>query len=240
MLFRIYDIKWNAETKEANLPVEILLPVSPIIFESAKTEAEKQVIIENYIFDQISDIRNFCHHGFKYEPVPLVTVQDDNYVYDVEEVLFHMKIGDYTDIARVLQNYYWNITNNNYWMSDRMSNYIIAILIPLVLLRDLDLLVSAEDLKEVHTLEDLKAIGGSKFDLEILHGYLDYQVDIKLFKKIEKFLSDQNFTDLISMQKKYDFVKDNRQYLLKQFKKVFNNPENLLCEAIEEWKKIYL
>ena len=73
MIVRVFDIKWDTtdscSNQEIDIPTKMVLDVPDNIWDNEKAEVEKEIELENYIADKISDISGFCHDGFDYEIV---------------------------------------------------------------------------------------------------------------------------------------------------------------------------
>lgn len=80
MKVKVYNIDWETDDEEwndaeeleelgcaPNLPSEMMLDVPSDEIEDCETQREKDIAVEEWISDRISDETGFLHNGFEWE-----------------------------------------------------------------------------------------------------------------------------------------------------------------------------
>jgi len=116
--------------------------------------------------------------------------------------------GSADGLTETLVNFFSIMSGENAWVSDMAMEFMTALLFPLVVLRDLDLMVSRDDIVKIHSLEDFNNHKKVKLTLHALSGYLSYEALIDLVYMFKSLLDDENFNDMLSSNKEYKDIKD--------------------------------
>lgn len=87
-LYRVYDIYWDCDGDE-----EVLETLPTEMFVEDKNNLDNEYELEDFISDEITDLTDFCHSGFNYEEVKILTKED------VINLVSNMKDNDLLDIS---------------------------------------------------------------------------------------------------------------------------------------------
>lgn len=104
-----------------------------------------------------------------------------------------LSVGNSKTVGELLKSLITIMTGDNAWVTNMAIGFLEAILLPLVLLRDMNLVVSSKDLKSIATLEDFKDKEKKQFNITALLDYLNFQAAIDLAYMMNRLLSDRSF-----------------------------------------------
>lgn len=108
-----------------------------------------------------------------------------------------LAIGNAVVLNETLTNLIDIMTGDNSWVSDMATELMQALLFPLVVLRDFNLFIKAEDIKYIEKLEDFKNFDKHDFTLTQLYGYMEYQAIIDLIYTFRKLLQEDEFIEML-------------------------------------------
>ena len=119
-----------------------------------------------------------------------------------------LEAGGAVVLNETLTNLIDIMTGDNSWVSDMATEFMIALLFPLVVFRDLNLMVSPEDLKTVEKLSDFDEKIKVNFNLTLLSMYLNYQSAIDVVYAFRTLLKDQAFVTRLRNHKNHRAIGD--------------------------------
>lgn len=120
-----------------------------------------------------------------------MATQDDNLM-QVILSKFNMQ-----DTIEKIEFYLSVMEGNNAWVSDKAREFLFAVLVPIVVLRDLQMLVPASDIHLVKDLESLKEIQHVNISAELLYGYLNVEAMRELANAFQALLKDVRFVCML-------------------------------------------
>jgi len=140
-----------------------------------------------------------------------------------------LSVGNSDDILKLLKNLVDIDLGENCWASDMTIAYMKAILQPLVLLRNLGLMVRSSDLRKISTLDDFKIVETKNFTLNVLIEYLDFQAAIDLLYMMKRLFNNKDFLNL----------KDVKDVILDDLIEMLNNSNvDIKMESEPDYFKI--
>ena len=134
-----------------------------------------------------------------------------------------LAIGNSKNVLELLKSLITIMTGENSWVTDMVLAFMGAILQPLVLLRDLNLIVTPDNLNDISTLEDFKNVETKNFTLNVLIEYLDFQAAIDLLYMMRRLFDDKAFVDYVKLNKEYANLRDIKGAILGQLVRMLKN-----------------
>jgi len=108
-----------------------------------------------------------------------------------------LAIGNAVVLNETLTNLIDIMTGDNSWVSDMATELMQGLLFPLVVLRDFNLFIKAEDIKNIEKLADFRNYDKHDFTLTQLYGYMEYQAIIDLIYAFRKLLQEDEFIEML-------------------------------------------
>ncbi len=131
-----------------------------------------------------------------------------------------LAIGNSKNVGELLKNLIDIMKGDNKWVSDMAIAFLEAILLPLVLLRDLNFVVKPSELQSIKSFEDLKSKEVFEFNITSLLDYLNFQAAIDLYYMINRMVDDREFMKEVRKHPEYAALKrDFRENILGRLKR---------------------
>lgn len=118
-----------------------------------------------------------------------------------------LQIGSAKTVGELLKNLIDIMKGDNKWVSDMAIAFLEAILLPLVLLRDMNLVVAPSDLKSIQTYSDFKNKDIKLFNITTLLNYLNFQAAIDLYYMMNRMFKDSEFQKHVKQLDEYRLLK---------------------------------
>lgn len=118
-----------------------------------------------------------------------------------------LAIGSAKTVGELLKNLIDIMKGDNKWVSDMAIAFLEAILLPLVLLRDMNLIVDPADLQDIQTYSDFKNKDIKLFNITTLLQYLNFQAAIDLYYMMNRMFKDQEFVRHVKQIEEYSNLK---------------------------------
>lgn len=134
-----------------------------------------------------------------------------------------LAIGSSKNVNELLKSLINIMTGDNAWVSDMMIAFMSALLEPLILLRDLNMTVDFDKLKNIHSLKDLKLCEKSNFNISMLLNYMNYQAAIDLLYMMRDLFNDNEFVNLVKLHENYAGFRNLTGTLLGQLERMLRN-----------------
>ncbi len=114
-----------------------------------------------------------------------------------------LAIGNAKTVGELLKNLIDIMKGDNKWVSDMAIAFLEAMLIPLVLMRDLKIVINPAELASVSTFKDLEAKEKFEFNITSLLKYLNFQAAIDLYYMMNRLYKDDEFIRAIKTHDSY-------------------------------------
>jgi len=144
-----------------------------------------------------------------------------------------LAVGDSKNVGELLKNLIDIMKGDNKWVSDMAIAFLEANLLPLVLLRDLKMVVHPRELKSIKTYKDLLQKEKFEFNLTILLNYLNFQAAIDLLYMLERLFKDRDFLKAMKDHSSYANLKDLNESILGRLRRNLTN-HNINITALTE------
>ncbi len=118
-----------------------------------------------------------------------------------------LEIGNAKTVGELLKNLIEIMKGDNKWVSDMAISFLEAMLLPLVLLRDMGLVIHPRDLKSIKTYDDLLSKEHFLFNISTLLNYLNFQAAIDLHYMMNRMFKDRDFLKHVNNIKEYSMLK---------------------------------
>lgn len=118
-----------------------------------------------------------------------------------------LEIGNAKTVGELLKNLIDIMKGDNKWVSDMAIAFLEAMLLPLVLLRDMNLVINPKDLKSIRTYDDLIEKDHFLFNISTLLNYLNFQAAIDLYYMMNRMFKDKNFLKQVNRIEEYASLK---------------------------------
>jgi|GEM_PF-3193155 len=126
-----------------------------------------------------------------------------------------LAIGNSKSVGELLKNLIDIMKGDNKWVSDMAIAFLEAILLPLVLLRDLKYVINPKVMQSVKSFGDLKKQETFEFNIGSLLNFLNFQAAIDLHYMIDRLIDDRAFMAEVRKNKEYSSLKkDFRENIL--------------------------
>lgn len=118
-----------------------------------------------------------------------------------------LSIGSSKTVGELLKSLITIMTGDNAWVSNMAIAYLEAILLPLVLLRDMNLIINSKEQKGIVTLKDFEKLEKKQFNITALLDYLNFQSAIDLYYMMNRLFNDRAFLKEVSRLEEYNSLK---------------------------------
>jgi hypothetical protein len=118
-----------------------------------------------------------------------------------------LAIGSAKTVGELLKNLIDIMKGDNKWVSDMAIAFLEAILLPLVLLRDMNLIVEPSELKSIQSYGDFKTKDIKLFNITTLLNYLNFQAAIDLYFMMNRMFKDSEFLMHVKQLDEYSNLK---------------------------------
>jgi hypothetical protein len=118
-----------------------------------------------------------------------------------------LAIGSAKTVGELLKNLIDIMKGDNKWVSDMAIAFLEAILLPLVLLRDMNLIVDPTELKSIQTYSDFNNKEIKLFNITTLLNYLNFQAAIDLYYMMNRMFKDREFVKHVKQLDEYSNLK---------------------------------
>ena len=144
--------------------------------------------------------------------------EDDAYVLDFSggaskytHSLAPLKNGDATILLETITNMITMMKGDNAWVTDEAVKFMSALLFPLVIMRDLDLFVDAEDIPKIDAENWEECFNNTKkinFNFGSLRSYANYQAAINVFYLFRNLLNEDSFKKRLESHHNHRMIED--------------------------------
>lgn len=107
------------------------------------------------------------------------------------------------NLTEIIMQIVTKIKKDNSWLSMMAKAFLASILPPLVLMRDLKLVIDPTELASVSTFKDLESKKKVKFNIRLLLNYLNFQAAIDLYYMMNRLLKDDDFIEATKAHNSY-------------------------------------
>lgn len=114
-----------------------------------------------------------------------------------------LAIGSSKTVGELLKSLIKVMEGDNKWVSDMAIAFLEALLLPLVLLRDMGLVIDSKHLKEVKKFSDFDKFDKKQFNITALLNYLNFQAAIDLYYMMNRMLKDDAFLHKVAQIPEY-------------------------------------
>jgi len=114
-----------------------------------------------------------------------------------------LAIGSSKTVGELLKSLIDVMKGDNKWVSDMAIAFLEALLLPLVLLRDMGLVIDSKHLKEIKKFSDFERFDKKQFNITALLNYLSFQAAIDLYYMMNRMLKDDAFLHKVSQIPEY-------------------------------------
>ena len=104
------------------------------------------------------------------------------------------------EVFRKIINEITRVEGVDYWTSDMVFELLKSVLKPLLALRDKELLIDPNILKNIKSYDDLKNAKKAVFDINLLMRYLDFQVIINLIYMLDRVYGNNDFKAVVDIK----------------------------------------
>jgi hypothetical protein len=118
-----------------------------------------------------------------------------------------LSIGSSKTVGELLKSLITIMTGDNAWVSNMAISYLEAILLPLILLRDLNLIIDSKEQKEIATFKDFEKLEKKQFNITALLDYLNFQSAIDLYYMMNRLFNDRAFLKEVARLEEYNSLK---------------------------------
>ena len=136
-----------------------------------------------------------------------------------------LAIGNSKNVLELLKSLINIMTGDNAWVTDMNLAYMGAILQPLILLRDLNMMVEPSKLRNINSFADLSSnkIKKVNFTLSVLLKYMNYQAAIDLLYMTRRLFDDNEFVRQVRLLDEYAKLKTLRETIISQLEMNLRN-----------------
>lgn len=144
--------------------------------------------------------------------------EDDAYVLDFSggaskytHSLAPLKNGNATILLETITNMITMMKGDNAWVTDEAVKFMSALLFPLVIMRDLDLFIDAENIPKIEAEnweESFENIEKINFNFGSLRSYANYQSAINIFYLFRNLLQEDSFKEKLATHHNHKMIED--------------------------------
>lgn len=116
-------------------------------------------------------------------------------------------IGSSKTVGELLKSLITIMTGENKWVSEFAITFLESILLPLIMLRDMGLVIDSKNLKEIQVFADFDKFEKKQFNITALLNYLNFQAAIDLLYMMRRILKDRDFLKKLSLLPRYSSLK---------------------------------
>lgn len=104
-----------------------------------------------------------------------------------------LAIGNSKTVGELLKSLIKIMEGENAWVSNMAIAFLEALLLPLILLRDMNLVIDSAELQNIQTFKDFEKYDKKQFNITALLNYLNFQAAIDLYYMMQRMFSDHVF-----------------------------------------------
>ncbi|OGS70684.1 MAG: hypothetical protein A3F91_09225 [Flavobacteria bacterium RIFCSPLOWO2_12_FULL_35_11] len=118
-----------------------------------------------------------------------------------------LAIGSSKTVGELLKSLIDVMKGDNKWVSDMAIAFLEAILLPLVLLRDINLVIDPKHLQSIQSYDDFAKFDKKQFNITTLLNYLNFQSAIDLLYMMQRMFKDPKFLERVNATQEYGSLK---------------------------------
>lgn len=120
-----------------------------------------------------------------------------------------LAIGNPKNVRELLTTLITVMNGDNAWVTEKLLSFMGSLLIPLVLLRDMKIMVKGEDINDIESLDDFNNKEIVEFNITTLLSYLNWQSYIDLYYTMNKLLKNKTFLNKMCEIPTYQNLKND-------------------------------
>lgn len=145
-----------------------------------------------------------------------------------------LAIGSSKTVGELLKSLIKVMEGDNKWVSDMAIAFLEALLLPLVLLRDMGLIIDSKHLKEIKKFSDFEKFDKKQFNITALLNFLSFQSAIDLYYMMNRMLKDDVFLHKVSQIPEYgNLRKDLSENITGRLKRNLNGHNIDITSIVE-------
>lgn len=118
-----------------------------------------------------------------------------------------LAVGSSKTVGELLKSLITIMTGDNAWVSNMLISFLEANLLPLVMLRDMGLIVHPKELQGIQEFKDFEKLDKREFNISSLLLYLNFQSAIDLLYMMRRMFKDKDFLANLSKYSEYKLLK---------------------------------